>query len=413
MSAQGRPTARAVDSHSIEARLSSMLAVSRTVVSGGTLQDTLDEVARQARDIADADKAAILELTGDNHFRVVGNCGLSPQYTAMVSDSPGFLRLGVGPSGVAIAEERPVVIEDLRNDVRFRDWSVAPMRAQWRAVAALPLITNSEVLGTLVLYRETPGSWAKDEIRVLTFVAQHAAITVRAAQLFDEQHRQVTALERLIQRLRAQAHEHANRLHTIAGFLAMEEVQEALVFIDGVSSASLIDQRWLGDEQQTALTALLAVEVGLARQKSVVLDVDSLQGLDDTAMTDAQAVTIVGNALDNAFDAVADMPDDRRRVEVSIFRAGGWVEITVRDWGPGLPEWMDDPFARGATGKPGHAGIGLLLAREAAIAAYGDLKVERLDNGTHVVARLPVMTRQTPVRKAGIGRRIRAPRDRN
>ena len=415
MSAERRSKSTDVDmdSQSIGSRLAPLLAVSRAVVSGGTLKETLDEVARQAKEIAGAEKAAILELTGDNHFRVVGNCGLDEDYVAMIADSPGFLRRGVGPSGVAVAEERPVVIEDLRHDVRFRDWSISPMRDRWRAVAAFPLITNDEVLGTLVLYRLTPRSWDDDEVRLLTFVAEHAAITVKAAQLFDEQHRQVTALERLVQSLRAQSHEHANRLHTIAGFLAMGESKEALAFIESVGSASLIDRRWLGDDTQSALTALLAVESGLARQRSIALEVDSVQGLEDTAMTDAQAVTIIGNALDNAFDAVADMPDDRRRVEVCIFRAGGWVEISVRDWGPGLPEWMGDPFARGASGKPGHSGIGLLLAREAAIAAYGEVQLERLPDGTRVVARLPIMARRSSVRKAGLGRRTKVPRDRS
>lgn len=396
-----------------ETRLRAMLAVSRAVVAGGSLQGTLDEVAAQARDIAGAENASILELTGDNHFRVVGNCGLSEKYISMISGSPSLLRPGIGPSGVAVAEGRPVIIADLRNDVRFRDWAVTPMRSHWRAVAALPLTVGDAILGTLVLYRLTPDAWDDDEIRLLTFVAEHAAIAVRTAQLFDEQHRQVTALERVVQSLSQQAHEHANRLHTIAGLLAIDEPQEALAFLESVSSASLIDRETLGDEPQTALSALLAVESGLARQRSIVLTFDTGPGLNETAVTDAQAVTIIGNALDNAFEAVAEMPDGRRRVAVSIFRAGKWVEIVVRDWGPGLPEWMTDPFARGASAKPGHSGLGLLLAREAAIAAYGDVRVEQLADGTQVVARVPVITRTEPIKKVSLGRRATVPRERS
>jgi sensor histidine kinase regulating citrate/malate metabolism len=124
-------------------------------------------------------------------------------------------------------------------------------------------------------------------------------------------------------------------------------------------------------------------------------------------------VTIIGNALDNAFEALTEMPDDRRRVDVSIYRAGSAVEIVIRDWGPGLPEWMTDPFVRGTSAKPGHSGLGLLLAREAAIAAYGDMRVENLGDGTRVVARVPIIAPVDPVRTARLAMRSVVPRDRS
>jgi sensor histidine kinase regulating citrate/malate metabolism len=266
-----------------------------------------------------------------------------------------------------------------------------PLRDAWRSLAALPLIVDGTILGTIVLYRTEPHQWSEEEIDLLSFVAEHAAVAVRTAQLIAEQQRQVLALERLVSGLQAQAHEHANRLHALAGLLVLDDPTAALSFIQELTSAHLYDRMALGGAtSKSAVVALLRVEVLLARHRSIDLRVDVPKELPQTPLTDAQAVTIIGNLLDNALEAVAEMPRHRRRVDVTISQSGSKMVVRIQDRGSGIDEDID-PFERGRSSKSGHAGLGLALTREAVIAAYGDIRIDRLHDGTAVEVSIPLL----------------------
>ncbi len=59
---------------------------------------------------------------------------------------------GGGPFGIAFREERPVWIQDFRNDPRLVPWHDLGSRYGWAGVAALPLNRNGGVIGALMLY---------------------------------------------------------------------------------------------------------------------------------------------------------------------------------------------------------------------------------------------------------------------
>lgn len=374
-------------------RVYAMFAVSSAIASGARHGSALDEIARHARYIAQADAASILELTGQQRFRIVGSDHLSEEYRRTLHDWPAQLAPGHGPSGIAVAEGKPVLVDDFQTDERFKRWSSMPLRTSWRSLAALPLIVEGTILGTLVLYRTTTKVWSEEDVELVAFVAEHAAVAVRTAQLIAEQQRQVLALQRLVRGLQAQAHEHANRLHAVAGLLALDDPRAALTFIQELTSAHLSDRVEIGSRgSNSAVVALLRVEVLLARHRSIDLRVDLPKELPPTPLSDAQAVTILGNLLDNAMEAVVEMPPHRRRVDVTVSQSGRKLVLRVQDRGVGIADDLD-PFEHGISGKSGHAGLGLGLVREAVIAAYGDIRVDRLHDGTAVEVTIPLSER--------------------
>lgn len=378
----------------IDERIYAMFAVSSAIASDARHGSALDEIAAQARSVASSDAAAILELTGHDRFRIVGSDNLSDEYRRTLHDWPTPLTPGHGPSGLAVSKGAPIVASDFQDDPRFKQWSSMPLRDKWRSLAALPLIVDGTILGTIVLYRTAPHQFEDEEIDVLTFVAEHAAVAMRTAQLIAEQQRQVLALERLVRGLQAQAHEHANRLHTVAGLLVLDDPKAALTFIQELTSAHLSDRVAIGSSQvDSPVKALLRVEALVARHRSIDLRIDVPSELPETPLTDAQAVTIVGNLLDNAIDAVAEQPQHRRRVDLTISQSGSKMVLRVQDRGLGIPADVD-PFERGRSGKPEHAGIGLALTREAVIAAYGDIRIDRLHDGTAVEVSIPLLDQE-------------------
>ena len=75
--------------------------------------------------------------------------------------------------------------------------------------------------------------------------------------------------------------------------------------------------------------------------------------------------TILGNLIDNAFDALTGAPAPRR-VEVTVASAAEGMTVIVHETGPGVPaDARDSVFVNGYSTKTGplsrHSGLGLAL----------------------------------------------------
>lgn len=180
--------------------------------------------------------------------------------------------------------------------------------------------------------------------------------------------RELDSTRGLIDALRAQDHEHANRMHTLLGLLELEMYDEAVEFVGEV----------VGDHRATAeqvtekihdplLAAVLVGKATVAAERGVALSVAGGTMLPDRLIDPRGLVTIVGNLLDNALDAVAGTP--HARVEVDLRSEGRTAILRVRDTGPGVPPdkreliftdgWSTKtppPTASAASGSPWSAG---------------------------------------------------------
>lgn len=138
--------------------------------------------------------------------------------------------------------------------------------------------------------------------------------------------------------LRAQAHEFANRLHTISGLIEMGDYDEVLGYVKRLGRvtqrvASAVTDR-VGDP---SLAALLVAKASLAAERGIDLQIAEatrLGRVDEQLSEDL--TTVVGNLVDNAFDALAATAGGS--VEVGISKAGDAVLVTVRDSDPGWPQ---------------------------------------------------------------------------
>jgi GAF domain-containing protein len=360
--------------------LRAMLAVSRAVAAGGPLETILDGIAREAtRVVPGADRASVILIEGaDRRFRLAGRHGLGASYVRLLSAGEAKLRPGDGPSGIAFVTRAPVVVDDVRRDPRIASWTWREIVSAegYGAIISLPLLAADRVVGTLNLYRTAPGPWSGAQVGLLVFFAEHAASAVRTAQLLDERREQLVALRRIVRALREQTHEHANRLHAIDGLLGIGAIDDAGALVRTLKTAH-VEMREALDRRigVPMLAGLILAQSAVGGQRGIDVELDERSHLPalPASLREPQLVTIVGNLLDNAFDAVAGMDPPRRRVRIRVDPA----QIAVTDWGDGLPADATALFARGATTKDDHAGIGLALVSEAAAAARGALAVER------------------------------------
>ena len=103
-------------------------------------------------------------------------------------------------------------------------------------------------------------------------------------------------------------------------------------------------------------------------------------------------VLIVGNLIENAFDALKNF-DGERIVNLSILDFDKEIVIVVEDSGPGMSEeTIKRIYHRGFStkGDGGH-GFGLFLAKQSVDSLNGTISVESsLGEGTVFTVRLPV-----------------------
>lgn len=135
------------------------------------------------------------------------------------------------------------------------------------------------------------------------------------------------------------------------------------------------------------------------------LDVQSPAGEGVTFIGDESAVEqIVFNLVDNASKYASknaskyESGGPTERIEVGARASATWVEIHVRDWGPGVPadvrKRLFQPFSksveRAATTAPG-VGLGLALSRRLARSMGGQLHLDPdIQDGSRFVLRLPL-----------------------
>jgi sensor histidine kinase regulating citrate/malate metabolism len=282
-----------------------------------------------------------------------------------------------------------VAIPDTEADARFAPWRHAARIEGYRAMVSVPLDADGEIVGTLNVYRPRPGPWPERELALLGFFSEHAASAIRTAQVIERQARQVGALSQLVRALREQTHEHANRLHAIGGLLALGAPEEALQFVEALETEHHVAYGSVSASvEQHVVAGLLLAEMARAQRRGIVLELDDESSVTrlPARLTEADAVTILGNLLENAYDAVSPLEPHRRRVRLRIAETGQGLHIRVADRGPGLPEHV---LERGFSTKLGHAGVGLALVGDAVAAAGGTLEVASDARGTTFTVRIP------------------------
>ncbi|MCX4765056.1 sensor histidine kinase [Streptomyces sp. NBC_01275] len=209
------------------------------------------------------------------------------------------------------------------------------------------------------------------------------------------------------QALRSQAHEAANRLHTVVSLIELGRAEEAVEFATAeLELAQALTDQVVAAVSEPVLAALLLGKTAQANERGVELVVSQESDLDDgllpRSLPARDLVTILGNLIDNAVDAAQGSVRGRVTVTASTASADPGtgaaddeLVLRVADTGSGVdPAHASQVFERGFSTKPagpGGRGLGLALVRQAVHRHDGTLSVAEAEGGgAEFVVRLPL-----------------------
>ncbi|WP_369132076.1 helix-turn-helix domain-containing protein [Modestobacter sp. I12A-02662] len=170
----------------------------------------LDKVAVTACRLLTYESCAVLLADDDRAaLRIRGHHGLQAEYVQLVNgDAPLLLSGGTdlsdSPSRRAFTTDTPVVVPDVASDSTFGPWHRAALEQGYRAMAALPLRSRGQVIGTVNVYSSTPHQLDPAGLELLQVLANHAGIALETTALLDRDRARVAELTRLTEFLQRQ-----------------------------------------------------------------------------------------------------------------------------------------------------------------------------------------------------------------
>jgi GAF domain-containing protein len=402
--------------------------VGQAVSSTLDLETVLNTIVSQAAQLAGADGAAITEYDeATRAFQLRATHNYDPELVEASRATP--IHLGEGITGRAAERGEPLQVPDIAPEGAYqsqlRDILV---KMGYRAVLAVPLIREDQIIGSLVMTRRAPGEFAPEVVELLKTFATQSALAIQNARLFrevEEKGRQLAvASQHKSQFLANMSHELRTPMNAVLGYteLILDETfgdvpepirdslerarnsgQHLLGLINDVLDLSKIEAGQLAlsltDYAMEEVTHAVATNVeSLAAEKKLALRVsvppDLPPGKGDSRRIAQVLLNLVGNAI--KFTEAGE-------VRVAVTVSDGTFVVSVADTGPGISEAdqtkIFEEFQQAdssTTRKKGGTGLGLAIAKRIVEMHGGRIWVEStLGRGSTFRFSLPVRVERT------------------
>ena len=407
-----------------------------------TMHGVLEEMARIIEDERPGLKCSVL-LLDDDGLRIVGGAGpsLPDEYNKAVEGL--LIGPAVGSCGTAAFWGEPVVVEDIQNDVLWRDLKDIAKQAGVASCWSHPIRTkNGKILGATALYSPTPRIPTQHELDGLATAARmfgleierayaeqaleksKAARARRESELEDQLH-QAAKMEALGVLAGGVAHDFNNMLVTVLGnaeiamttvpekgdtYQMLEDIVEASKSATELCSQMLAYAgRGVMSTQRLECNALIRKLGGLlqvAISKKASLDYDLCEQLLYVEADQSQLSQVIMNLITNASDALMSEPGQIQvatgidRFDSSDLKSyqigdatvpGTYVWLKVSDNGCGMdPETQEKMFDPFFTTKFTGRGLGMAAVRGIVLRHQGHIQiVSQPGGGTTCTLLLP------------------------
>lgn len=182
---------------------------------------------------------------------------------------------------------------------------------------------------------------------------------------------ELTHVKAYAEGLRAQTHEYSNRLYTLLGLIQLGSYKEAIDFISReVDVAQGFISFLMKEIPDPIIAGFILGKVSLASELKINFTIDRESSFRDVPAEISRdtLVTIIGNLVNNAFEAVRENEKEEKTVSLFLTDLGKELIIEIEDNGKGIDNSLSEQiFQEGFSTKnrQSNAGIGLSLVNEA------------------------------------------------
>jgi GAF domain-containing protein len=397
--------------------------VSQAVNSTLDLETVLTTIVAKATQLSGTEAGAIyVHDETKNEFALRATYGMSEAFVA------DLVREGVGRGESAVAQaaqqRAPVQVADFK-EAKTTPLQQVILRAGYRALLVMPLLSRDKVVGALVVRRKAPGSFPAPVLDLLQTFAAQSVLAIQNARLFqeiEEKSRQIElASQHKSQFLASMSHELRTPLNAIIGLTEMmtehsprfgtekaleplrrvlKSGRHLLSLINEILDLSKIEAGKLELAPESVNLAPLIDEVigtarHLAEQNQNRLVVDSQGNLAPLTVDPMRLRQVLLNLLSNACKFTKDGEVALRLQKVADGR--NWIEFAVSDTGIGMTAEQQTKLFEEFTQadsltarRYGGTGLGLAITRKLARMMGGDVTVESTPGkGSVFTVRLP------------------------
>ena len=213
------------------------------------------------------------------------------------------------------------------------------------------------------------------------YSARHMA---RQRDMLEDAYEQ---MEELNLTLRAQRHDFMNHIQVIYTLTELDDRQAALDYMDKVYA----DIQKVGRALKTAspaVNALLAAKLADCEENDIEFTSDIRTDWADCPVPDWEMCRILGNLIDNAIEALADVPE--KRITVSLWEDVRSWHFAVENTGVRIPEAIRATiFVPGFSTKGEGRGTGLHIVRSILADHGGTIDAESTDSLTRFTGMIP------------------------
>lgn len=164
--------------NSFSAQIEALEKISEAIVSELYLGDILKIIASVTAELLKSKICSLMLLDEDKKELVIrATQSVSEEYNKKPN-----VKLGQGIAGKVAWEGRPIMVEDVKKDPRYINQQIAK-KEKLCSLISLPLKVKEKIIGVLNVYTARVHKFTQDEVKVLTAVANQAAIATENAQL--------------------------------------------------------------------------------------------------------------------------------------------------------------------------------------------------------------------------------------
>lgn len=288
--------------------------------------------------------------------------------------------------------EKRIIINSISNGIIALDKDNKPVEINKSCFFMFNGLCVGSIVERLKPYLESHESFEMKEMwiqnkRVFVTLCQNmqddkylgAVITLIDKVGINKIAKEITGIDEVVKNLRANVHEFKNKLHVILGLINIEQYDEAKKYILQLKEVDENLNQKYANIDDFYLKAMLIGRDSMAKEEKIKFELkqNSMLYGEHNRISSDDLVTILGNLIQNSFDACIVSENKINEVSVFLSEDDEKIHIEVEDNGIRIPEYIKEyMFQRGISSKSEGHGIGLYLVKARSELYRGEIHIE-------------------------------------